>query len=457
MGSRTNATTLSEFHLVWAFVFKQLLKDGERAAVRYFREEYFFRLTVQEAAEQYGLQDAQECADGIWCAAWWGSYARLQPGSACGSQPVEAPHRHGVRARLVDERGGQLHHLEPPAFFKAFREAMIAMSRQEQIASVELPDRPQGDDAFSRSSPNMDGIGRSNAAKLHARRDLLHRVPLPGSSCAWVLPQSLLRWDADREMYSSVSEERLRISADEASDCVSMATSKSCTELIDMWRRRGILAGRRNALALDLKQWRRWRFYRVVVVQGPLAEQAWRCSGCDLLLCSCTAFALSGRCEHEQCVLENGLAVVGRRGRGRPAKPAQFMRGSPSAAVFAGSRMCPAESHEGAVNPGVGTASSSDARILPGAVPGAASPRAGGGGHLGAVHSIHEPATDFSLVAQVLEGRSLPAGCSIYYNRQNGAWAVYRDGKYIRSASVRKWGSDELAIKFCASCVGVNA
>ena len=56
-------------------------------------------------------------------------------------------------------------------------------------------------------------------------------------------------------------------------------------------------------MRFHLKIWSRHRYERCVVLGKPFAERARMCKDAPPLLCSCLAFGLHGRCEHEQACL----------------------------------------------------------------------------------------------------------------------------------------------------------
>ena len=75
--TRTQCTTLTEFHLFWTCLFHDLMSAGESDVVEYLRKTYFFHLPVEVARTQYGLTSPIHCAEGILCAAWWGAYCAV--------------------------------------------------------------------------------------------------------------------------------------------------------------------------------------------------------------------------------------------------------------------------------------------------------------------------------------------------------------------------------------------
>ena len=156
------------------------------------------------------------------------------------------------------------------------------------------------------------------------------------------MPQSLLKWqphaatsaadadsdDEEKGSWIQVPSRELSLSAAKAKLVAQMAVEKSCTNLEALWRKAGIL----RSDNFSLPDWRALRVKFVVVLTGPEASKYWMSRTSALYLCSCTYFAVAGRCEHEQCVhhiLGAGnidLTVVGSKG-GRPPKPGPSKRG----------------------------------------------------------------------------------------------------------------------------------
>ena len=165
--TRTHCTTLTEFHLFWTCLFHNLTSAGGSDVVEYLRKTYFFHLPVEVARTQYGLTSPIHCAEGILCAAWWGAYCRVQPGSASGTQSLEVCHQHSFRDALVDEAGNQLSHLPPGQFFSHMQEVLQVQGRQLRKRSDPLPDYPRSRDALTVSSDRLAFIGRSTAVELH--------------------------------------------------------------------------------------------------------------------------------------------------------------------------------------------------------------------------------------------------------------------------------------------------
>ena len=134
---------------------------------------------------------------GVLCAAWWAAYARLQPGSASGTQAVESLHGNVWRPALVDDKGKPLRRSDPEVYFKAFGKAAKAYGRQNDVAGV-MPDRPTSKDPEVRNGALLRAAGRSASVELFARKDLVHACNIPGAACVYVMPETLLQWRESR-------------------------------------------------------------------------------------------------------------------------------------------------------------------------------------------------------------------------------------------------------------------
>jgi hypothetical protein len=198
--SRTYCTTLTEFHLFWSLLFALMeapvAHDGwhERKAAEYLRTTYFFKLSLADTAAQYGMSHLPFSDSGVLCAGWWAAYTRLQPGSACGAQPVEAFHGKIFRPAMVNSKGKQVSHLTPPHFFPTLQRAIAALGRQQVKASAPLIDRPTCENVTVRSGLMLNHLGRSTAVQLHARADLLQEYrPARGPAlcCHATIPPAL--------------------------------------------------------------------------------------------------------------------------------------------------------------------------------------------------------------------------------------------------------------------------
>ena len=440
--ARTFCTTLTEFHLFWSLVFADLESRRETDLLQYLRSDsgYFFALPASEAAAQYGFQDRSKRTQQVLCGAWWTAYCRAQPGSAAGTQPVEASHLHGFREALVDEEGGRLHHLPPGRFFERFSAVLQMQGWQLRKHKRPLADHPNGRDPTSLSSARLRNLGRSNAVELHSQKNLIHQIQLAEASTALVMPRTLLEWRDDA--WNEAPAANFTITVEEAARMVRLATETDLTELQSLWRAAGIIT---NLGGRDRLCWDRWvalRHTHVVVLAGEMAARYWLVPNAtsSLNLCPCNYFAITGRCEHEQCghaILGTGsidLAVVGRQ----PGRPAQLLnvaspRGTCAAAVWqaqvkAEEKKAAAQRalrmHRGylpcppsQVTPGPEAQHLTDHPAskevpVPAEPAGAARPRG---------PSLQ--ATDFDKVETVLNGRHLPPRAKIYFNHSGQARA----------------------------------
>jgi hypothetical protein len=478
MRTRTFCTTLAEFHLIWSMFFQKLGSEGELDAVEYLRGTYFFYLPEESAKTQYSCTNVVFGEKGVLCAAWWGAYCRQQPGSASGTQSLEACHLHGFRDGLVDEKGDQVDHLPPVQFFKAMGRILRLQGQLLRKRTTRFPDYPTGKDPTSANSECLKNIGRSTALELLKQKDVISRVVLT-DGVAFVMPRTLLTWvwDAPPEDDSDDASDpkcsgdwkpkaiaALRVAPDLAQDLGTMAVTTDCQALLTTFHRRSIVFwDAAGAQSLDVDKWMELRYEKVVVLTGAIATKHWYADATDLYLCPCTYFAVSGRCEHEQCIhsyLETGgldmetLGQRSRRGR-KPTSSVTCPRGLSSAAVL-GRREAAAEAEAEAVqrkrvatgrapqppakslriSPGSAVASLSDAEAIHTMVrrTSTASGSAGSAGVRGGaaeptpsapiacvgpvtrVKGPHLYGTDFDLIKRAVLPNQTPADVRIYWN-----------------------------------------
>ena len=478
MRTRTFCTSLAEFHLVWSMFFQKLSSEGELDAVEYLRGTYFFYLPEESAKTQYSCTNVVFGEKGVLCAAWWGAYCRQQPGSASGTQSLEACHLHGFRDGLVDEKGEQLDHLPPVQFFKAMGRILRLQGQLLRKRTTKFPDYPTGKDPTSANSECLKNIGRSTALELLNHKDVILRVVLT-EGVAFVMPRTLLTWvwDAPPEDDSDDASDTkcsgdwktkatstLHIDPDLAQDLATMAVTTDCQALLTLFHRRRIVSwSAAGAHALDVDKWMELRYEKVVVLTGAIATKHWYTDATNLYLCPCTYFAVSGRCEHEQCIHSylgtGGLDVESlgqrsRRGR-KPQSSVTCPRGLSSAAVL-GRRETAAEAEAEAVqrkrvatgrapqppakslriSPGSAVASLSDHQAIH-AMARRTSTASSSTGSAGACGGAAEPApaasiarvgpvtrdkgphiygTDFELIKRAVLPNKIPADVRIYWN-----------------------------------------
>ena len=274
------------------------------------------------ARSQYGLTDPILTEDNqVRCASWWAAYARLQPGSACGSQSVEAYHASGLRAALVatlpqqeaSQKKAELSHLAPEQFFAALAEAVIIIGRQlQKLPAHALIDIPNKEDPVQRADARLRALGRSTASELWRRRAQIQRVD-NGPDAAYVMRRSLLSWRTDDAMpkggtYVPVPESDVSSSPAAADACVQMATETSGKTLLRLWQRLKIVSGRlASTYMLDFWQWKKHRYDVLVVLTGSAASSLW---AAPVQLCPCLPFALSASCEHARVVQSLTLQMI---------------------------------------------------------------------------------------------------------------------------------------------------
>ena len=105
----------------------------EFAAERCLKSTFFCMIDAESVRTQYqafSCKGSRESIDGeapgVYCAQWWASYHRLQPGSASGSQCVESFHAHKFRGAFVNlKTGEQIRKLPPDRFVPALEQAHV--------------------------------------------------------------------------------------------------------------------------------------------------------------------------------------------------------------------------------------------------------------------------------------------------------------------------------------------
>jgi len=461
--SRTHCTSLSEFHLFWHYTFKTWASRGQADLVNYLRSTYFFELPASVAKEQYQLEELT-CSDNtrVICAAFWGSYARCQPGSASGTQSLEAQHLPCFRSGIVDDRGRLQHRLPPCEFFKRMAQVLILQGRLLRKMNTKLfADRPMGRDPTSCSSNKLSLIGRSTAAELHDHKDAIRSIGLLGGrSIAYVLPRTLKTWSKEDKKWVDSSPNSWELSVERACRIARLATTNNCRQLEALWRESNILQGRAGNLKIDFQKWCELRYKYVVVLTGEAAASYWHVSRSDLYVCACTYFNVSGRCEHEQCVhcMRNtgGISpdTVGLQPpRGRPAtmvapiaeQVSSCNRGLPSSAIMSkraaaenkAEEKCakmaravarvpqPPQQHE-LIHSGPSTSSTSDAMAVPCApLLQVDTSSTGSRSDTARARGTNVGGTNFELVSQAIQPNVMPAACNIYFNTTSAATQMH--------------------------------
>jgi len=444
--SRTHCTTLTEFHHFWHYFFDQLQHEWDEAeAADYLQRTYFFGLPRDIAREQYGVHYPIGEGDVI-CAAWWGAYCRLQPGSASGTQALEAFHAHEFHSTFVDSEGKPLTHLDIDGYLSGLQGHVLYRGRQSRKTDSTMPDRPAGPDPLSKNSTGLQNVGRSTAKDLweahRAHTGVVQEVETPLFGTAHVMPRSLLRKrslpDQDEE-WEPVPIQELITPPDMAKDCVNMATEGNGRQLRELWWKSGILIKqRRGRTGFSLARWAHYRYHRVVVLGNPLSCRYWHSPGCDLRLCSCTPFAICGHCEHEHladCFATDAgaLDVPGNQRRGRPCHMNFATRGvSARVAYHTASQAedAPAVARGPAVlQPGLLALHRTDNQAVPllqparrpnqttrdGELPPSGAEQRASGPR--APYQERTDATDEVLRNQLLAGREVPHGGKMYFNR----------------------------------------
>ena len=440
---------------------------------------YFFRLSSEVAAKQYDLTNPVLAEDGVLCAAWWVAYCRQQPGSGSGTQSLEAKHLHGFRASLVDDEGHLMHRLLPAKFFRSMVGVLKLQGLLLRKRQSLLPDHPTGRDPTSANCSRLKNIGRTTALERLQQRDLIRKVDL-SNGVAHVMPRTHLKWqwsstEEGKGDWEQKEASEMHISQQLAEQLAQVATCHDGGQLLELLVLIGVIVRttkRKSCkLQLNIQKWMELRVNNVVVLSGDVATQYWFADGEELYVCSCNYFAITGRCEHEQCVHSllgtGGLDanIVGKSAtRGRPNKAAaakkKSSRGLTSAAIESSRAAAAKTKADKAEKKRVATAChpqppsrekiccgsrtedlsdaagtpfvfSSATRSSASSSSGVATvPTAGEGSCAEDVSRAKGPhlfGTDFDLVDKALKPHALPSNWKIYYNSSSGAaWRSHK-------------------------------
>lgn len=195
-------------------------------------------------------------------------------------------------------------------------------SRAEKI----YHDQPYGvtSDPVSLSNKQLRLTGRSPTCDFLDRTNLVHRVQ-DGETTYFVMPRTLLRYDAPSRSWNDAADEELTLTDNEARCLTRLNLESEGENIMNLWRELGILRGRiLTHTAWSFKQWRRFRYDFVVVTSGARAADFWRSSAESRTLCPCASAALWTLCEHAQYAItwDRGGAVATRTTSkgGRPCK-----------------------------------------------------------------------------------------------------------------------------------------
>ena len=137
---------------------------------------------MEDAAKQCCLTNPRGVRDGsVLCAAWWGSYARIQPGSASGTQCLERYNSSDWRGAFTLPDGTLRACMSPEQYLIELREALLQYGRQLALANgAPLPDRPIGRDPTTCNGTKLQQLERSTALDIKEYHELhgniIHRV-----------------------------------------------------------------------------------------------------------------------------------------------------------------------------------------------------------------------------------------------------------------------------------------
>ena len=296
-------------------------------------------------------------------------------------------------------------------------------------------------------------------------------IPL-GESTAVVMPRTLLAWSRTSNTYEPRPLDQCRVSLSEGESCAAMTLCTSGRDLLQHWRKLGILTGRGSSRQLDFRAWKAWRVDKVTVLHGPLAQECWHTIRA---LCQCLGFALSSQCEHTRCCSAmlmpdnpatslEPICKTFPAAAGKVEPSVKFARGQPSTQVMRAVEQqrlradLDRQSSSRLLPEAVQTSCRSDASAIP------CAHRAGGGGgqgsgEAGAARGPTVHRTDFQMVEEELGHEAMrlleDIPCRIYKNYHHQAWFALSGGKMLRGShsSISMRGSDAAAIRHCYQAV----
>ena len=312
--TRSQCLTPTETHNLWQSLRKHYSELGESVAMDIFFERYFVPVCPDAATRVYKAKNMTMLADGMILRPKFScSIMDLEPGSASGSQCVEASHGGELGPNLQTEAGVPLLKATPDKLCPALRKMITTISRKYD-AIKDLPDLPQAYDPKIMAGRHLAREGRSTSVELFRARQgahgvLAHSVEVRGWGEVVVMPRSLLKFIRGSPGQSGewvpFQLAELALTPEEAHSIAEMALELDGKRVFRLWQESKITVGgrTRQTIALDPKQWERLRYNYVVVLWGTAARKLWSQSAPELpdCLCNCTPFSLWGGCEHQQC------------------------------------------------------------------------------------------------------------------------------------------------------------
>ena len=180
-----------------------------------------------------------------------GSYARIQPGSASGTQCLESYNSNDWRDAFTLADGTLRACMDPDEYLIQLREALLQYGRQLVLANgAPLPDRPIGRDPTSCNGTKLKQLGRSTALDIKEYHELhgniIHRVEISGVGDTWVMPRSLVQPvrqtpDAPVNVWMPVEVSKLQTHPTLAEQCAKLAVTNDGRRLCQLWKEAGIL------------------------------------------------------------------------------------------------------------------------------------------------------------------------------------------------------------------------
>ena len=279
------------FHAIVERLLECMVEAQEHACADAFRQHYL----TSVAAADFDVRGH----DNVTLADWWCGVARLQPGSASGTQAQESWHRWKLKAHIKHLRQ------DVPTFVASLQSFTSSRLQQLKLQGPELPDtpvEPLPDKFVLYDSDALSKLGRSSAMQYY-RTAAFEVFPDERGGLWYCLRKTLATYSKSSGKWTSTPDgdvrkpmiglvQKLRalfLARDDASLFIPMRSSGCAAD------------GQ-----LDLEALRKLVSHHVLVLRGPLAEHFWRVQAPDgsapayrqVACFGCPTFSIHGSCEH---------------------------------------------------------------------------------------------------------------------------------------------------------------
>eukprot|EP00434_Breviolum_minutum_P028258 symbB.v1.2.024998.t1/scaffold2404.1/size80018/2 len=154
------------FHSIASLLFDTLLAQNppEHAVVEKLQKTYFVKVPAAEARRQFQVVSWLGDPAFLWSASWWAGVQRTQPGSASGTQPQEAWHKHRLKAHIAVMRSSIPMFVEN---LNQFTKSTLQQLEQQGGTLPDIPPEPFPDRRCLYDSAILAASGRTSATQYH--------------------------------------------------------------------------------------------------------------------------------------------------------------------------------------------------------------------------------------------------------------------------------------------------